>query len=75
MPHLLRLQQWTTLETGFLEQQTTIGSSMAIPSDGSYGISEGIIYSFPVDMYVNGNYEIVQALEINEFSETCLQGK
>ena len=46
--------------------------SMAIPSDGSYGISEGIIYSFPV-ICANGSYEIIQALEINEFSKTCLK--
>lgn len=41
--------------------------SMAIPSDGSYGIAEGLIYSFPVRC-VNGDYEIVQGLEIDEFS-------
>ncbi len=41
--------------------------SMAIPSDGSYGIEEGIIYSYPVRCQ-NGDYEIVQGLEINEFS-------
>ena len=42
--------------------------SMAIPSDGSYGISEGIIYSFPVTCQ-NGAYSIVQNLEIDEFSK------
>lgn len=41
--------------------------SMAIPSDGSYGIAEGLIYSFPVRC-VNGDYEIVQGLNIDEFS-------
>lgn len=41
--------------------------SMAIPSDGSYGIAEGLIYSFPVRC-VNGDYEIVQGLDIDEFS-------
>ena len=46
--------------------------SMAIPSDGSYGISEGIIYSFPV-VCTEGNYEIVQGLEMNELSESCLK--
>jgi len=46
--------------------------SMAIPSDGSYGINEGIIYSFPV-ICAEGNYEIVQALEMNGFSEDCLR--
>lgn len=41
--------------------------SMAIPSDGSYGISEGLIYGFPVTCK-DGNYEIVQGLDINDFS-------
>lgn len=42
-------------------------TSMAIPSDGSYGISEGLIYSFPVTCQ-NGDYSIVQGLEVDEFS-------
>ncbi|MCA1773771.1 MAG: malate dehydrogenase [Halomonas sp.] len=42
--------------------------SMAIPSDGSYGIEEGIIYSYPVRCK-GGNYEIVQGFEIDEFSQ------
>ena len=46
--------------------------SMAIPSDGSYGISEGIIYSFPV-ICSEENYEIVQELEMNELSESYLK--
>jgi malate dehydrogenase len=41
--------------------------SMAIPSDGSYGVEEGLISSFPVTCR-NGEYEIVQGLEISEFS-------
>lgn len=41
--------------------------SMAVPSDGSYGIEEGVIYGYPVTCK-NGQYEIVQGLEINEFS-------
>ncbi len=41
--------------------------SMAIPSDGSYGISEGIVYSFPVTCS-GGRYEIVQGLDIDDFS-------
>lgn len=41
--------------------------SMAIPTDGSYDIGEGIVYSFPVRCS-NGQYEIVQDLEINAFS-------
>jgi malate dehydrogenase len=41
--------------------------SMAVPSDGSYGIPEGVIYSYPVTCR-NGEYQIVQGLDINEFS-------
>ncbi|GEL23230.1 malate dehydrogenase [Pseudonocardia sulfidoxydans NBRC 16205] len=42
-------------------------TSMAIPSDGSYGVAEGIISSFPVTCS-GGKYEIVQGLEIDAFS-------
>jgi malate dehydrogenase len=41
--------------------------SMGIPSDGSYGVPEGIISSFPVTCS-GGQYEIVQGLDINDFS-------
>jgi malate dehydrogenase len=41
--------------------------SMAVPSDGSYGIAPGIVYSFPVRCR-GGRYEIVQGLELSEFS-------
>ena len=41
--------------------------SMAIPSDGSYGIAEGLMYSFPVTCQ-GGNFEIVQGLDISDFS-------
>lgn len=41
--------------------------SMSIPSDGSYGIEEGIIYSYPC-VCKEGSYEIVQGLDINDFS-------
>lgn len=41
--------------------------SMAVPSDGSYGIEEGIVYGYPVTCS-GGKYEIVQGLEINDFS-------
>ncbi|MFE7044734.1 malate dehydrogenase [Streptomyces atratus] len=44
-------------------------TSMGIPSDGSYGVPEGIISSFPVTTK-DGKYEIVQGLDINEFSRT-----
>ena len=45
---------------------------MAIPSDGSYGISEGIIYSFPVTCH-SGAFSIVQDLEIDNFSKKCME--
>ena len=41
--------------------------SMAIPADGSYGIEPGIIYSYPVRC-TGGQYEIVQGLDIDDFS-------
>ena len=41
--------------------------SMAVPSDGSYGIPEGVIYSYPVTTR-NGEYAIVQGLSIDEGS-------
>jgi malate dehydrogenase len=41
--------------------------SMAIPADGSYGIEPGVIYSYPVRCS-GGNYEIVQGLDIDDFS-------
>ena len=41
--------------------------SMGIPSDGSYGIPEGVIYSYPV-VCRSGQYEIVQGLSIDPFS-------
>ena len=46
--------------------------SMAVPSDGSYGFPEGIITSFPVTTSAGGNYEIVQGLEINDFSRKLI---
>jgi malate dehydrogenase len=41
--------------------------SMAIPSDGSYGVPEGLISSFPCTC-TGGRYEIVQGLDIDAFS-------
>ena len=48
---------------------TAVGDwvSMGIPSDGSYGIPAGVIYSYPVTC-ANGQYHIVQGLTINDFS-------
>ena len=46
--------------------------SMAVLSDGSYGIAEGIVYSFPMTCR-NGTYQIVQDLEIDAFSRERMQ--
>lgn len=43
--------------------------SMAVPSDGSYGVEPGVIYGYPVTCS-GGAYTIVQGLEINEFSQS-----
>lgn len=46
--------------------------SMAVPSDGSYGIPEGVIYSYP--MTCNGGaYSVVQGLSVNAFSREKMQ--
>jgi malate dehydrogenase len=45
--------------------------SMGIHSDGSYGVEEGLIYSFPV-ICEGSNYEIVQGLKISEVSQTLM---
>lgn len=43
--------------------------SMGIPSDGSYGVEEGVIFGYPVTCS-GGSYEIVQGLDLNEFSQS-----
>jgi malate dehydrogenase len=47
--------------------------SMGIPSDGSYGIPEGVLYGFPVTCK-NGQYQIVKGLEISEFGRGKMMG-
>jgi malate dehydrogenase len=44
--------------------------SMAVPSDGSYGIAEGVIYSYPVTT-AGGEYSIVQGLDVS----ACSRGR
>ena len=46
--------------------------SMGIPSDGSYGIPQGMIYGFPVTCK-DGKYSIVQGLKQSSFSEARMQ--
>jgi len=42
-------------------------TTMGIPSDGSYGIAEGVVYGYPVTSK-NGEYEMVKGIDVNEFS-------
>jgi len=44
-------------------------TTMGIPSDGSYGIPEGVLYGYPVTC-TNGSYTIVQGLDVSDFSRT-----
>jgi malate dehydrogenase len=45
--------------------------SMAVPADGSYGIGEGVIYSYPVTCK-DGKYTVVQGLAVDEFTRARL---
>jgi malate dehydrogenase len=45
---------------------------MGVHSDGSYGIQEGLVYSFPVTCK-DGNYQIVQGLEVTDFAKERMQ--
>jgi malate dehydrogenase len=45
---------------------------MGIPSDGSYGIPEGLMYGFPVTCK-NGQYSIVKGIDISDFSRSKMQ--
>jgi malate dehydrogenase len=47
--------------------------SMAVPSDGSYGVPEGIIFSFPCRITSPWNYEIVQGIELNDFAKKAIE--
>ncbi len=42
--------------------------TMGIPSDGSYGIAEGVMFGYPVTC-ANGEYQIVRGLELSDFSK------
>ncbi len=53
------------------EARTPTGDwfSAAVPSDGSYGIEEGLMFSFPIRSTGRGNYSIVQDLNISDFAK------
>ena len=44
--------------------------SAAIASDGSYGVPEGLIFGFPLRTSENGEVEIIQGIELNEFAQS-----
>jgi malate dehydrogenase len=46
--------------------------SMGVPADGSYGIGEGVLFGYPCRC-AGGKYEIIQGLELNDFSRTGIQ--
>jgi malate dehydrogenase len=46
-------------------------TTMGVPSDGSYGIPKDVMYGFPV-MCENGDYRIVQGLEVDEYSRSMM---
>ena len=48
-------------------------ASLCVISDGSYGTPEGIISSFPCTTDGNGNWQIIQGLEMNDFSKAKAQ--
>jgi len=47
--------------------------SAAIPSDSSYGVTQGLIFSYPLRSSGNGDYEVVQGIELDEFSQQKIQ--
>lgn len=48
-------------------------TSMAVPSTGAYGVEEGLIFSFPVTTDGEGNYSIVEGLELNDFAKAKIK--
>lgn len=47
--------------------------SMAVPSTGAYGVSEGLIFSYPVRCDGKGNYEIVEGIELSDFAKAKIK--
>ncbi|MFB6263991.1 MAG: malate dehydrogenase [Bradymonadaceae bacterium] len=47
--------------------------SMAVPSDGTYGVEEGLMFSYPVTTDGEGNWEIVDDLELTDFAREKLE--
>ena len=47
--------------------------AMAVPSTGDYGVAEGLIFSFPVRCDGEGNYEVVEGIELNDFARQKIE--
>ena len=62
-----RTRRSTTCATGSHGTRDGDWVTMGIPSDGSYGIAEGVIYGYPVTCK-GGKYQIVKGLEVSDFS-------
>ena len=60
------------IQNWYFGTQENDWTSMGIPSNGSYGIPEGVIYSFPVTCH-NGQYKIVEGLELSEIDKERMQ--
>ena len=58
-----------------MEEVTPDGDwfSAGVPSDGSYGIEEGLLFSFPVRSEGRGKWSIVQGLEFSDFAKEKIQ--
>ena len=58
-----------------VDSQTTKGDwfSAAVPSDGSYGIPEGLIFGFPLRTSDQGSVQIVQGIELNDFAKSKIK--
>jgi malate dehydrogenase len=58
-----------------VDSQTARGDwfSAAVPSDGSYGIPEGLIFGFPLRTSDQGSVEIVQGIELNDFAKSKIK--
>ena len=58
-----------------VDSQTEEGNwfSAAVPSDGSYGIPEGLIFGFPLRSSNQGSVEIVQGIELNDFAKSKIK--
>jgi len=67
---ICQMRSWTV---GTEQNDWSDWISMAVISDGSYGIEKGLFYSFPVQVSPEGKVAIVQDLEVSDFSRACMR--